>query len=70
MTGDSKDARTFFAVKKREKENNLKPELGKGIAKEKAECEAHEDVKQYTHNFGDFVFSKSKNFISNYHETL
>ena len=82
MTGDSKDERTFFAVKKREQENDLKPELSfvdslfmmyklrKRIIKAKTDCKAYNNVKQYTHNFGDFVFYKSMNFRSSYLENL
>ena len=56
----------FFAVKKREQEKNLKPELSfvdslfmmfklrKKIAKAKTECKAYENIRQYTNNFGGF----------------
>ena len=42
----------------------------KGIAKEKAEIKAYDNVKQHTHNFGDFVFYKSMSFRSSYLEDL
>ena len=60
MTGDSKDARTFFAVKKREEANDLKPELSfvdslfmmfklrRRIAKAKAECKPYYNIRQYS----------------------
>ena len=35
-----------------------------------AEIKAYNNVKQYTHNFGDFIFYKSKNFRSSYLENL
>ena len=44
--------------------------LRKRIAKANAECKAHENIKQYAHNFGDVVFYKSMNFKSNYLENL
>ena len=35
-----------------------------------AEVKAYNSVKQYTHNFGDFIFYKSMNFRSSYLEDL
>jgi len=78
MTGDTKDAKTFFAVKKHELENKKKPELSfvdslfmmfklrKKIIKAQAECKAYDNIRQYTHNFGDYIFYKSMNFRSTY----
>ena len=64
MTGDVKDAKSFYAAKKQEQERNIEPELSfvdslfmmyklrKKIAKAKAECKAYDNIRQYNHNFG------------------
>ena len=82
MTGDTKDAKTFFSVKKRELEQNIKLELSfvdslfimyklrKQIAKAKFECTAFDNIRLYSHNCGDFVFYKSMNFRSSYLEKI
>ena len=44
--------------------------LRKKIAKAKTECKAYDNIRQYTHNFGDFVFNKSMNFRSSFLENL
>ena len=80
MTGDSKDARYFF--KKKEQETGIQQELSfvdslfmmyklrRKLVKMQAEVKAYNSVKQYTHNFGDFIFYKSMNFRSSYLEDL
>ena len=82
MTGDTKDARSFYAAKKQEFEENIKFELSfidslymmhslrKKIQKAQAEAMVFDNIKQYSHNFGDFVFYKSMNFRSHYLETI
>ena len=82
MTGDSKDSRKFFIIKKKEQEKGIKQELSfidslfmmfrlrKKIAKMQEEIKAYNYVKQYTHNFGDFIFYRSMNFRSSYLEDL
>ena len=82
MTGDTKDAKTFFTVKKRKQEQNIILELSfvdsffmmyklrKRIVKAKAECTAYDNIRLYSHNFGDFVVYKSMNFRSSYLESL
>ena len=42
----------------------------KKIMKAKAESIAFDNIRLYSHNFGDFVFFKSMNFRSSYLETL
>ena len=65
-TGDTKDAKTF-SVKKRARANTklelsfvnsmfMMYKLRKRIAKAKAECTAYDNIRLYSHNFGDFVF--------------
>ena len=44
--------------------------LRKKIAKAKAECTSFDNIRMYSHNFGDFVFYRSMNFRSTYLETL
>jgi hypothetical protein len=44
--------------------------LRKKIEKAKAECIAFNNIRMYSHNFGDFVFYRSMNFRSTYLETL
>ena len=44
--------------------------LRKKITKVTTECKAYNDISQYTHNFGDFVFYKSMNFRSSFLENL
>ena len=44
--------------------------LRKKIAKAKAACKAYDNIRQYTHNFGDFVFYKSMNNRSSFLENL
>ena len=44
--------------------------LRKKIEKAKAECIAFNNIRMYSHNFGDFVFYRSTNFRSTYLETL
>ena len=82
MTGETKDAKTFYTVKKHEAEQNTKLELRfvnslfmmyrlrKKIAKAKSECTAYDNIRLYSHNFGDFVFYKSMNFRSSYLESI
>ena len=82
MTGDSKDGKYFFATKKMEKEKGIIHELGfvdslfmvhqirRKIVKVQAEMIAYNSIKQYTHNYGDFIFYKSMNFRSSYLENL
>ena len=68
MTADTKDAKTFFSVKKRELERSTTLELSfveslfmmyklrKKIAKPKAECTSFDNIRMYSHNFGDFMY--------------
>ena len=82
MTGDSKDGKYFFATKKMEQEKGIIYELGcvdslfmmyqigRKIVKVQAEMIAYNSIKQYTHNYGDFIFYKSMNFRSSYLENL
>ena len=82
MTGDSKDYRKFFLIKKKEQERGIKQELSsidslfmmfrlrKKIVKIQDEIKAYSNVKQYSHNFGDFIFYKCMNFKSSYLEDL
>ena len=82
MTGDSKDGRHFFIIKKKEQEKGIQHELSfvdslfmmyqlrRRIVKVQAEMKAYNNIKQYTHCFGDFIFYKSMNFRSNYLEAL
>ena len=82
MTGDSKDARNFFIIKKKEQERGITHELSfvdslfmmyqlrRKIVKAQSEIKAYNSVKTYSHNFGDFVFYKSMNFRSSYLENL
>ena len=44
--------------------------LRKKITKAKAECKAYDNIRQYTHNFVDFVFYESMNFRSSFLENL
>ena len=44
--------------------------LRKRITKAKAECTAYDNIRLYSHNFGDFIFYKSMNFRSSYLESL
>ena len=65
MTGDTKDAKTFFTVKKRKQEQNIILELSfvdsffmmyklrKRITKAKAECTAYDKIRLYSYKFGD-----------------
>ena len=67
MTGDTKDARIFYAAKKREAEENIQLELSfvdslfmmyrlrKKIMEAKAESIAFDNIRLYSHKFGDFV---------------
>ena len=76
MTGDTKDAKNFYAAKKQEFEENIKFELSfidslymmyslrKKIKKAQAEATAFDNNRLYSHNFGDFVFYKAMNFRS------
>ena len=62
MTGDTKDAKTFYSVKKHEAEENIKWELSfidslfmmyrlrKKIAKAKTESLAFDNIRMYSHN--------------------
>ena len=71
MTGDTKDARFFYAAKTCEAEENIKWELSfvdslfmmyrlrKQIMKAKAESIAFDNIKLYSHNFGDLCFTKA-----------
>ena len=82
MTADTKDAKKFYSVKKHEAEENIQWELSfidslfmmyrlrKKIAKAKADCTAFDNIRIYSHNFGDFVFYKSMNFRSNDLESI
>ena len=70
MTGDTKDAKNFYAAKKQEFEENINFELSfidslymmhslrKKIQKAQDEAIAFDNIRQYSHNFGDFVFIK------------
>ena len=61
MTAGTKDAKTFYAVKKRESEQGTKLELSfvdslfmmytlrKNIAKAKSECAAYDNIRMYSH---------------------
>ena len=82
MTGETKYARAFFARTKDEMDNEIKLELsfvdslflmfklrGK-IANLKAECRAYDNIRQYNHNFGDYVSYKSINFRWSYLEDI
>ena len=63
MTGDFKSA-----VKKREQDENIKPELSfvdsllmmyklsMKTTKAKGQCRAYDNIRLYAHNLGDFVF--------------
>ena len=44
--------------------------LREKIHRIQSDVKAHQNVKQYTHNFGDFIFYKSMNFRSSYLENL
>jgi len=44
--------------------------LRKKIKKAQAEATAFDNIRQYSHNFGDFVFYKAMNFRSHYLENL
>ena len=82
MSGDSKDSRRFFGIKKREAEEGIKWELSfvdslfmmhrlrEKIQRVQSDIKAHQGVQQYTHNFGEFIFYKSMNFRSSYLEDL
>ena len=82
MPADTKVAKAFNAIKKQETEENTTLELSfvesifmmyklrKKIEKAKAECIAFNNIRMYSHNFGDFVFYRSMNFRSTYLETL
>ena len=45
-------------------------QLRRKIVKAQAEMMAYNNIKQYTHQFGDFIFYKSMNFRSSYLENL
>jgi hypothetical protein len=82
MTGDSKDSRKFYIIKRKEEEKGIKQELSfidslfmmfrlrQKIARIQDEMKAYSYVKQYSHNFGEFVFYKCMNFRSSYLEDL
>ena len=82
LNGDNKDSRKFFIIKKKEEEKGIKQELGfidslfmmfklrEKIARIRNEIKAYNFVKQYSHNFGDFIFYKCMNFRSSYLEGL
>jgi len=80
MTGDTKDAKNFYATKKQELEGKLELSfvdslymmytLRKKIKKAQAETTSFDNIRLYSHNFGDFVFYKSMNFRSSFLETL
>ena len=71
MMGDIKDAKTLFAVKKQEQDQNIKPQLSfvdslfmmyrlrKKFIKAKAECKAYDNIRLYSHNFGDLTSTKA-----------
>ena len=73
---------TSLLQKKMEQESGITQELGfvdslfmmfqlrRKIVKVQAEMKVYNSVKQYTHYFGDFIFSKSMNFRSSYLEGL
>ena len=44
--------------------------LRKKIIKAKAECKAYDNIRLYSHNFGDFAFYKSMNFRSSFLKNL
>jgi len=68
MAGDSKDSRRFFSIAKKEAEEGTKWELSfvdslfmmhrlrEKIHRIQSDVKAHQNVKQYTHHFGDFIF--------------
>ena len=68
MTGNIKDAKKKIAVKKREQDENNKPELSfvdsllmmyklrMKTTKAKGQCRVYDNIRLYAHNFGDFVF--------------
>jgi len=76
MTGDSKDRKHFFTTKKMKQEMGvihkldfvdslfMMHQLRRKIVKVQAEMKAYKNIKQYTHNFGEFIFDKSMNFRS------
>ena len=78
MTGDSKDSRQFFLIKKKELEEGtqlelsfvdslfMKHRLREKISRIQADVRAYQSVQQYTHNFGDLIFYKSMKFRSSY----
>ena len=82
MTDDTKDAKSFYAAKKKEFEEHIQYELSfvdsiymmhilrRKIQKAQAEATAFDNIKQYSHNFGDFVVYKSMNFRSHYLESV
>ena len=82
MTGDSKDARQFFIIKKKEQEKGIQHELSfvdslfmmyqlnRRIVKVQAEMKAYNSMKHYAHSFGDCIFYKSMKFRSSYLEDL
>ena len=82
MAGDSKDGKHFFTTKKMEQEMGITHALGfvdslfmmyqlrRKLAKVQAEMKVYNNIKQYTHQFGDFIFYKSMNFRSRYLENL
>ena len=45
-------------------------ELRRKIVKVQAEIKTYNSIKQYTHNYGDFIFYKSMSFRSSYLEDL
>ena len=82
LNEDNKDSRKLFIVKKKEEEKGIKHELGfidslfmifklRGkIQRIQDEIKAYKFAKQYSHNFGDFIFYKSMSFRSSYLEDL
>ena len=82
MTDNSKDARHFFAIKKKKQEADIKLELSfidtlfmlyklrRKIVKIQAEIKSYDSIKQYTHNYADFIFYKSMSFRSSYLEDV
>ena len=44
--------------------------LRRKIVKTQAEITSFDSIKQYTHNYGDFIFYKSMSFISSYLKDL
>ena len=70
MSGDSKDSRCFYGIKRMEDKEGITWELSfvdslfmmhilrEKILKVQTDIKAHQGVQQYTHNFGEFIFTR------------